>query len=176
MAARGLFVNGTVGAGKTTTVEHIGDLLAEAEVAHALIDLDWLRNAWPAPLDDAFNVELELANLRAVASVYRDAGYDALVLAGVIEDPAVTDRYVEALGCPMTVVRLDVDLDWLRSRLEQRHLDDPVALAWHQNRVGELHAILDANPSKEKVVAVAAGESPRQVAIRVLQAAGWMQT
>lgn len=174
MDARALFVNGTVGSGKTTTIEHIGELLAEGEVAHALIDLDWLRNAWPAPLDDAFNNELELANLAAVAKNSRAAGFETLVLAGVIEDPAVTARYVEALGCPLTVVRLDVDLDWVRDRLVTRHEDDPEALDWHHRRVGELHAILEQSRSSEKVVRVAAGESPRQVAVRVLQAAGWM--
>ena len=171
---RALFVNGTVGSGKTTTIEHIGDLLAEAQVPHALVDLDWLRTAWPAPVDDTFNTAIELTNLASVAANYAAVGCEALVLAGVIEDPAMTSRYAEAVGGALGVVRLDVDLDWLRARLTARHDSDPAARDWHLRRVGELHAILDAARSREQVVRVAAGESPRQVAVRVLQAAGWM--
>lgn len=171
---RALVVNGTVGSGKTTTIEHVGDLLAEAGRPHALVDLDWLRKGWPPPLDDAFNSELELTNLRAVTAGFHAAGMTDLVLAGVIEDPALLPRYAQALGCAPTVVRLRVDLDWLRDRLAARHADDTEAREWHQRRCGELHAILEQTRSREHVVDVAPGEAPRQVAVRVLQAAGWM--
>ena len=42
---RALFLNGTVGAGKTTTADAIGSLLQESATPHAIIDLDWLRHA-----------------------------------------------------------------------------------------------------------------------------------
>ena len=93
-----LLVTGTVGAGKTTTVQAIGDVLGERGVSHAVIDLDWLRRAWPPPRDDPFQQALELRNLAAVARTYLDAGAVRLVLAGVLEDPADRAGYEEAVG------------------------------------------------------------------------------
>ena len=49
MSATALFLNGTVGVGKTTVALAIGDLLAAARVPHAVIDVDWLRRGWPPP-------------------------------------------------------------------------------------------------------------------------------
>lgn len=41
------FLNGSVGVGKTTTAEAVGDLLAERGIPHAVIDLDVLRRVLP---------------------------------------------------------------------------------------------------------------------------------
>ena len=80
-----LLINGTVGAGKTSVAEMVGNLLTEAGVPNAVIDLDWLRRSWPSPEGDRFNVAMALRNLRAVARNYQDAGAVRIVLAGVIE-------------------------------------------------------------------------------------------
>jgi len=50
-----LLINGTVGAGMTSVAERVGDLLTEAGVPNAVIDLDWLRRSWPSPTGDRFN-------------------------------------------------------------------------------------------------------------------------
>lgn len=78
--ARALLINGTVGVGKTTVAEAVGDLLAEAGTAHAVLDLDWLRQSWPAPPGDRFNFNMLLRNLRSIAGNYLDAGATRLVL------------------------------------------------------------------------------------------------
>ena len=44
-----MLINGTVGAGKTSVAEMVGDLLTEAGMPNAVIDLDWLRRSWPSP-------------------------------------------------------------------------------------------------------------------------------
>jgi len=116
-----LFVNGTVGAGKTTTANEIGTRLQRRRIPHAIIDLDSLRNAWPSPPDDRFNLELELQNLAAVATNFRDAGAEILLVAGVLEDAAVRARYEAALGVPITVCRLVVSVPSLRCRIIVRH-------------------------------------------------------
>jgi Ni2+-binding GTPase involved in maturation of urease and hydrogenase len=41
--ARAVLVTGTVGSGKTTVVDAIGDVLRRRRVPNAVIDLDWLR-------------------------------------------------------------------------------------------------------------------------------------
>jgi adenylylsulfate kinase-like enzyme len=40
--ARALLLTGTVGAGKTSVADALGDLLTEAAVPNAVLDLDWL--------------------------------------------------------------------------------------------------------------------------------------
>jgi len=140
---RALLVTGTVGVGKTTVAYAVGELLREAEVPNAVIDLDALSQAWPAPPGDPFNFALELRNLRSVAANFLAAGMERLVLAGVVENVEDRDRYREALGVDLTVARLRADLDQVRRRLHGRHRDDEDGLRWHLHRSGELDAILD---------------------------------
>jgi adenylylsulfate kinase len=120
-----LLITGTVGVGKTTTAEAVGALLREGATPYAVIDLDTLRNAWPSPRTDPFNEHLMLANLHAVAHNHLSAGAVRLVLAGVLEDPARRPLYDEAVGAPLTVCRLRLDLIEVAARLRRRHIDDP---------------------------------------------------
>ena len=82
---RALLLVGAVGVGKTTTADAIGDELEGRGVPGAVIDLDAIRRGWPAPPGDCFNSAIELANLRAVAQNFREAGAEVLVAAGVME-------------------------------------------------------------------------------------------
>jgi adenylylsulfate kinase-like enzyme len=165
---RALLVTGPVGVGKTTVAEAVGDLLAAAEVPHAVIDLDWLRCSWPSPADDPFQLELELRNLRAVARNYADAGARRLVLAGVLESRADRARYTEAVAAELTVCRLTADLSVIRDRLAVRHRHDS-GLRWHVDRAGELERIF-ASAGVEDFV-VAADRAVAEVAQDVIT--GW---
>jgi predicted kinase len=167
-----LLINGTVGSGKSTAADAVGQLLATQDVPHAVIDLDALRRAWPAPADDPFNSALELENLRAVAATYRRVGAQRLVLAGVLEQPALRRRYSAAVGTPLTVVRLRAPVSTILNRLRSRHVDDAGALDWHLARCAELHAILEGAGVDDAVVDVS-GSDRRQVAEAVMEAAGW---
>ncbi|GAA0593203.1 hypothetical protein GCM10010174_05390 [Kutzneria viridogrisea] len=166
-----LLITGPVGVGKTTVAEAVGDLLAEARVPHAVIDLDWLRWSWPSPSDDPFNLGLELRNLGSVARNYLDAGARRLVLAGVVESRADRQRYVEALGVGLTVCRLSADLAVIRDRLVQRHDGDAEGLRWHLERSRELDRIFDRAQVEDFVVA--ADRAVAEVAEAVARAAGW---
>ena len=166
-----LFLNGTVGAGKTTTAEAIGDLLQQREVPYAVIDLDWLRNTWPAPPDDPFNLALELQNLTAVAANFRTAGVQVLILAGVIERYADRERYEQALGVPVTVCRLVVPTPRIQSRITARH-PPGAERDWHLARIGELDAILESAQLDDFTVRVDDHE-PATVAQDVLRTIGW---
>lgn len=169
---RALLLIGTVGVGKTTTAATIGDVLTGAQVPHAVIDLDELRRSWPAPPDDPFQQELELANLRAVASVYRRRGTHRLVLAGVLEHREDRARYEDAVGVALTVCRLRLALPTVHERLERRHQDRDAARRWHLDRAGELDAVLDAAGVEDHLVDVD-GLDPPAVARSVLRAIGW---
>lgn len=169
MPPTALLITGTVGSGKTSVAGRAADLLAADGVAHAVIDLDELGRAWPAPAGDPFNLELELRNLAAVARTYLAAGASRLLLAGVVETRAARRRYEQAVPVPLRVVRLDVDLTVVRSRLARRHADDPAGLRWHLDRAGELDAILRAARVEDATVPASAGTLD-QVAAAVLAA------
>jgi len=169
--ARCLLLTGTVGAGKTTTASAVGDLLRERGVPHAVVDLDELRRAWPAPPDDPFNSELERANLAAVAANHRRAGAERLVLAGVVETPAMRAVYERCVGLPIVVCRLRVDLGRVRERLVGRHAPG-VERDWHLHRSGELDRVLDDEEPADVVVDVA-DDPPAVVAAMVLNSIGW---
>ncbi|MFI1913759.1 hypothetical protein [Nocardia sp. NPDC020380] len=168
-----VFLNGSVGVGKSTVAEAIAGLEEAAYTPHAVIDLDFIRQCWPAPAGDPFNLGLELANLSAIAANYRAAGTKHLILAGVLERPEDVARYVEATATDgLMVVRLTLSAAAAEERLRRRHADDPDGLAWHLARYGELSAVLET-AALDDVVVDTADLSPLDVARQVRRAAGW---
>ena len=173
MELESIFLNGTVGAGKTTTGETLHRLLSEDHISNAMIDLDQLRRCWPAPPADRFNHELELKNLQSVAANYREVGVRRFILAGVLEDPAEVNRYRMALGGgKLTVIRLDPPLSTVRERLRNRHRPDSAELSWHLHRSGELQGILTKARLEAHVIAVGR-QGPDDVARNVRAIVGW---
>ncbi|GAA4059243.1 hypothetical protein [Nonomuraea soli] len=170
--ARALLIIGTVGAGKTTTAGAVGEALSEQGVPNAVIDLDAIRQAWPAPPDDPFHFRLTLRNLRSLAAGYLEAGFTRLVLAGVIETVEERARLAEAVGAELTVCRLRPRLPEVRARLAHRHVLEAESLSWHLARSGELHGILE-RAGLEDVVVDVGRETPPELAVQVMKAAGW---
>lgn len=167
-----LLITGTVGVGKTTIADAVGDLLREAAVPGAVVDIDWLRNAWPAPPSDRFNSALAMRNLRAISANFLQAGATRLVLAGVVESAADRAAHAQAVGVPMTVCRLHADLDLVRSRLVRRHEHDDDLREWYVRRCAELNEIMDATPVADSLVDVTSA-TPSEAAAAVLQQVGW---
>ncbi|MDN6398936.1 MAG: AAA family ATPase [Brachybacterium sp.] len=168
---RALLLGGSVGVGKTTAVDAIGEELAARGVPGAALDLDWLRRAWPTPAGDPFQHRLELVNLQAVSANMREAGAQVLLAAGVIEAREDRDDYEHAVGCPLTVVRLTAPRELVRERLHRRHELDPEGLVWHLDRFDELTAVLDAAGVEDVTVPIA--QDPQATARAVLSAAGF---
>lgn len=168
-----VFLNGTVGSGKTTTGEALHRLLADDGISNAVIDLDGLRRSWPVPATDRFNHELELRNLQSLALNYREVGVRRFILAGVVEHSAEVDRYRTALGGgALTVVRLDPSLATVQDRLRNRHEPNSPELAWHLERSVELHRILNEARLDAHVVAIGS-QSPQEAAHVVRTLVGW---
>lgn len=167
-----LLITGTVGAGKTSVAGMVGDLLTGQGIANAVIDLDWLRRFWPGPADDPYNLALGLRNLRPMARNYLDAGAVRIVLAGVIETQTHRDLHQDAVGVPLSVCRLRVDLPVVRDRLARRHEGDGAVLQWHLDRSGELDAILET-AGVEDFTVDASDLSISLTAAAVIRAAGW---
>ncbi|MEU8757978.1 hypothetical protein [Streptomyces sp. NPDC048659] len=169
-----MLITGTVGVGKTTTAELVGDLLVDAGVPHAVLDLDGLCRAWPAPDDDPFQHRLLLANLQAVTLNLRAAGARHLVLAGVAETSGERQAIQEALRMPLRVCRLTADLDILHTRLRHRHESDHdlASLPWHLTRAEELDLVLEQAALADATIDTTR-LSPAAVAAAVLDTTGW---
>lgn len=167
---RSLLITGAVGVGKTTTMEAAAALLAERGLPGAMVDIDAIRRAWPAPATDRFHEGLQLANLQAMCRNFRAAGAEVGLAAGTIEDRAARARFEEAMGVPLRVVRLAAPDDVVRERIRRRHADDPGGRDWHLARYDELTAILDAAQVEDVQVTVQG--APRDTAREVLSAAG----
>lgn len=172
VATQVLVVNGTVGAGKTTVAEVVADLLREWGVPYAWIDVDALRRAYPTAPDDPFGQAVALDHLEAMAGVLRRRGYRHVVLAEVIERAGDRELYERAFdGAELAVVRLDASEQTRLARLAARERDP--WRDWHLTRTVDLAAILEVAGVDDAVVANDGDRSLREVAARVLTAAGW---
>lgn len=168
-----VLLNGTVGAGKSTIADALSALTAESGHRHAVIDLDHIRRAWPAPKDDRFNHELELVNLRDLVINYRNVGVEHFILAGVVEQATEVPRYEAALQSRgLLMCRLEADAATLMRRLSLRHADSPTELDWHLRRAGELAAVLQFAAIDHFVVDTSGG-APMVTATKVKEKAGW---
>lgn len=172
-----IVVTGPVGAGKSTTADALSGLFAQRGVPHAVVDMDHLRSAWPAPPDDRFNSRLGHRNLAAVARTYREAGARILVLADVVEQQADRTNYTKAIpGARVVVVRLRVPLDLVAERLRGRESGDH--LAWSLHRAPELERIMDAagigTAAGDAVIDVG-NQTPEQVARLIARHLGLLE-
>lgn len=137
------------------------------------MDLDWLRQSWPAPSGDRFNFGIMVRNLHSMAGNYLAAGAARLVLAGVIEDLDDRELCADAVGIELSVCRLQVDLPVNHQRLMRRHENEPEVLRWYLARAGELARILDEAAVDDFTVDATAC-SVDEVAAAAIEKAGWL--
>lgn len=167
---RAIVITGPVGAGKSTTAAALSDLLEAFEVPHAMIDVDYVRWAYPAPVDDRFNSQLGRRNVKVIAANYAEAGARIVILADVVEDVAQRAGYEFAIpGARVTIVRLQVALTLIADRLRCRETE--ASLAWYLHRAPELEAIMDAAGVGDLVIDVGT-HTPEEVAREIAGALG----
>jgi predicted kinase len=114
-------ITGPPGVGKSTTAVALSDLLAQREIAHALIDMDHLRWNIPAPEDDPRNVQLGLKHLGWLAGSYREAGAKWLIVVDVVPTESPHGMFESVIpGSTASIVRLRLPLDVIRERITLR--------------------------------------------------------
>ncbi len=166
-----LVISGSMGTGKTTVLSEASDLLSEAGIAHAAIDLDWL--AVMHPERDPYGQRLAFANLAAVWPVYAAAGAERLIVARVVEDRADLDHYRAAVpGAQPIVCRLTAPLSLMQERLRMR--EPGMFLDQALTRSAELADILDRASVEDFVVGNGPGRSVGTVTREVLSLASWL--
>ena len=96
MLVRAVWLNGTVGAGKTTVGEVLAEHLADAGEAVAFINTDDIGRSWPRPASDPFNHALVTTNLASLASDHIAAGTRTIVVAARHPELNAARRLAEA--------------------------------------------------------------------------------
>ncbi|MFF1819946.1 hypothetical protein ACFVWG_21775 [Kribbella sp. NPDC058245] len=167
MADFAIFLNGGYGVGKSSTLDHVGDLLAQAGTPFSLMDVDWFHRSWPPA--DGDNAVVEARNIAAVWANYRSVGPRQLVMCGVISTVAARERYEAAVGVPVRMVRLTANSEVTRLRLRGRYrASQDSALEWHLERYDEVAKRLEAADLDELVIDTSA-VGPHEVAEQVLR-------
>ena len=166
-----LLISGSMGTGKTTVLSEVSDLLEEADMAHAAIDLDWLSIMHPTK--GQHTERLMFANLAAVWSVYAAAGAERLVAARVVEDRSELQHYRDAVpGAQPVVCLLEASVETMRERLRVR--EPGMIQAQIVARAAPLADKLRLAPAEDFTVDNGEGRSITDVAREVLSRAGWL--
>ncbi|HEX8599341.1 MAG TPA: hypothetical protein VF952_12595 [Chloroflexia bacterium] len=149
----------------------MSNLLSAANLAHAVIDMDWLRWCHPSPTGDHFHTALGFQNLKTVAANYRAAGASRLILVDIVEAwSALVDYHTAIPGSDILVVRLNATLPTIHRRLEGREAGD--SLRWHQERAAELLDLMEEHAVEDLLVQTE-GKTAAAVAGEVLARIGW---
>ena len=166
-----LLISGSMGSGKTTVLSEASDLLAEAGIAHAAIDLDCLSIIYPR--QEPFGERLMFKNLAAVWPAYADAGEERLLVARVVEDRSALLQYREAVpGAEPIVCRLTASIETMLKRVRMREPGMFQSEAIIRSR--ELADILERISAEDFTVDNGEGRSVTEVAREVLSRAGWL--
>lgn len=148
-----IFLNGSYGVGKSSTLDHIGDLLAAAGQPFSLMDVDWFHRSWPPADFDQGNKIIEAQNMATVWANFKAAGPRQLVISGVIECPDDLDRYSAALELSVRPVRLVASAAVTEARLHGRYSDSQATtFEWHARRHRELSRRLAQSDLDEAVI------------------------
>lgn len=167
-----LIVTGPVGVGKTRIAYEIANLLEEAALPHACIDMDTLRSCYPRPANDRFNIALGLKNLAAVWENCRLAGATHLILADVVESSDERAAYRAAVpDATVTIARLRASLDTLAERVGVRETGS--GHEWHLHRAAELAAQMDRDQVEDFVVETD-GRTVTAIAREIVERCGWL--
>lgn len=138
---RVIVITGPVGAGKSTIGGAMSGILSGQERIYA-VDQDYLRSVYPNPDGDPFGAQLGLRNLAACWQNVAPLGVRTVVISDVVEDMAQRAEYERAIpGSDVTIVRLDVPLEVIFERLEER--ESEATIEWYRERAPQLQAIME---------------------------------
>ena len=119
---RVLVISGAMGAGKSTVMEAVGDLLIERDVPSSMIDLDFLGQVWPPPPDDPVLNGLIVENIAAIWPLFRKRGVRVFVMARLIRSAAIWESYKRSIPeADWTLVRVTAPREVIEGRLAKRH-------------------------------------------------------
>lgn len=163
-----LVLHGSPGSGKTTLSRALSELLREAELAHAVVDLDDLSLVFPSP-DRSFARN----NLKAIWPNYAALPDVRLILPTVIADEEELEQLRGALpGSRVVVCELTAPLAVLKERVAWREPND----FWRQ-RLREFVDLFHSRSDLEEIRDFCVSTHNRPIeesAGEVIAKAGWV--
>ena len=173
-----LLITGTVGAGKTAVAREIGELLrlnrvaGGVKMACGVIDLDALSYVAAGPVEDRFNSNFVLENLKAIWPNYAARGVERLVLARYVGAAHEIQAYREAIpSATVTVCRVTAPADTVQDRLRRRECG--VARDFLMALSHTLAAEIEELAFEDFAVENGPDRSVTDVACEVAQRVGW---
>ncbi len=168
-----LLLGGRSGVGKTTVAFEVSRRLAQADVAHCLIDGDNLSHVHPPPSGDPSRTVLTEQNLSAVWQNYAVRGYSRLIYTNTVSvlEP---DLVVRAMGgaAQTTAVLLTARDETVEQRLRLR--ESGGALTDHLRRSASAAARLEAAAEPSVVRVGTDGRSIEEISAEVVDLTRWM--
>lgn len=147
-----LVISGPPGVGKTTVAWQVFSRCASEGLDPAMVDLDLLGAAWPAPADDPHQSRLKAQNLAAVWTNFRTNGSRRLVVAAVVETLAEKQMLCSAVRADLLLCRLEASDGTLAERLRGRGRDFGGDLDKLARRAAELSVQLAEDHVSDLVV------------------------
>lgn len=170
-----LLIGGRAGVGKTTVGWEVSARLRAAQVAHAVIDGDFMGQVHPAPEGDPHRAAIGERNLTAVWRNYAELGYRRLVYVNTVSvlDEA-TGMFLRAMGDSVRIVRvlLTATDETTEGRLRGRELGSELESELRGSR--RRARSLDAGAPAGTLRVVTDGRSVTEVAAEVTAATGWV--
>jgi chloramphenicol 3-O-phosphotransferase len=165
---RAVVITGPPGAGKSSVAGALHDMLGEAGVANALVEVDMLERSHP-PLGR----DRALLHLGALCASFHEHGYGLLVVTATAEDQHHLQGVLGASGAEeRLVVRLEAPPELLEERIRAR---EPAGWPGLERLVEASRRLAQSMPSLRGVDLVydTAGESAEALAARIAGALGW---
>jgi chloramphenicol 3-O-phosphotransferase len=165
VSVRIVLLTGAPGAGKTTVLTALMNLLEADDLQYAAVEMEALALVHPLPDDDA-----AFSHIEFVAESFRDRGYPRLLVSATIEDEEFLRRLLTALPShDVLLVRLDAPPELLRERLVRREPPEWVGLPRLLTAARTLAESLAALPGVDLALSTADAD-PNVVAARIRDA------
>jgi hypothetical protein len=163
-------VTGPGGVGKSTVLHEADQLLHDAGVRHATVELEEIARFWPRRTDEHAHPHIGYRNLASVWANYHSSGADRMLLGLLLERRSELLPLYDAIpGAEVRVVRLHAPLLVIERRLRMREpYPEPElsAARWWSVRV-ERSAVADHVVDNSR-------RPPRDVAAEMLRLLGWL--
>ena len=166
-----LVVSGSMGSGKTTVLSELSDLLEEADMAHAAVDLDTFSIMHPRRGEQGERLMYD--NLAATWPNYRALGAERLIVACALESRSDLRYYREAVpGAEPIVCLMVAPVETMQERVRGRDIGMlREKLLANSLRLAE---ILKKAQAEDYRVVNSEGRSITDVAREILSRAGWL--
>lgn len=173
--AEALLIGGRAGVGKSTIGWEVLAQLCAAEVAHAIIESDFLGQVHPSPADDSDRSSITERNLVSVWANYAQLGCRRLIYTRTVcVMPEQTGIFQRAMGADVRIIRilLTASDETVGERLAGRELGSRVE---RELQTSALKApMLEARAPVGTIRVATDGRSVVDIAKEVAEATGWL--